>query len=251
MTAQDIAFAAPQPFGIGRILATSFGAFGRNLGPFLIVTFLISVPFIALATWNDYQNMERELGAARSGYQFGLSFVQMITSALVQAALTYGTLEDLRGHRPTVGACFENGWRWGTRLFRGAFIYSIIILLATLALVVPAIILYLMWWVYVPAIVVEGLGVSDSFSRSRALTAGRRWRILGLGLVTLLILAVVAAVVMLPIEFLAGDFPAQIGFTLVAVLFGAFSSVVTAVGYYTLLVEKEGVDIEAIAQVFG
>jgi hypothetical protein len=248
---QELALDATPGFGIGRILARSFAVFGRNLGTFLAVTFLTNLPFILIATWNDYNDLHPGLGGPDHGTRLGLSFVQTITAALVQAALTYGTLEDLRGNRPTIGACFQNGWRSGSRLFRGALVYSLLIVLAFVALIVPGVILYLMWWVYVPVIVVEGLGVNASFSRSRALTAGRRWRILGLSLLTVLFLIVGGLVVMLPVQLLGGPFAGQIAVTFVAVLYGAFLSVVTAVGYYALRIEKEGIDIEAIAQVFA
>jgi hypothetical protein len=249
--AQDIALAAPQPFGIGRILASSFSIFGRNLGTFLIVAFATSVPFILIATWMDYRALHQLADSGGGSSQVLVNAVQMLTAALVQAALTYGTLADLRGERATAGACFRNGWRWGSRVFRAAFVYSILMGLAVIALVVPAFFLYVMWWVYVPAIVVEGLGVAAAFRRSRELTAGRRWRILGLSLVTLLILLAAAMIVLVPALRMAGHLWAEIGFTLIAVLYNAFLSVVTAVGYYTLRMEKEGVDIEAIAQVFG
>ena len=32
-----------------------------------------------------------------------------------------------------------------------------------------------MWWVYIPAIVVESKGIIGAFGRSRELTRGRRW----------------------------------------------------------------------------
>jgi len=249
--AQEIALSAPSSFSIGRIIGQSGGIFGRNLSPFLIVSLLINAPFIALVVWIDYRALQPGLAQSARDYRIALSLLQMMTSALAQASLTYGTLEDLRGRRPTIAACFSVAWRSAAPLIGATALYTVAGVLALVAFVVPAVVLYLLWWVYVPAIVVEGLGISASFARSRALTAGRRWRILGLTLATLLLLIAGLFIVELPIHLLLGRFGGEVAGTLLAEVYGAFFSVVTAVGYYTLRIEKEGVDIEAIAQVFG
>ncbi len=245
---QELALAAPQSFGIGRILNTSIAVLGRNLGAFLGVTFVISLAYIVLQTLIDYQATH---GAADHSYQGGISIVQTVTFTMVQAALTYGVLQDLRGIRPTVSACFSNGLKRSSRLVGAGILYSLAVLVGFIALIIPGLVLLVMWWVYVPAIVVEGETITGSFARSRALTVGHRWGILGLALLVFLILIVGTIGVAALVTMFAGEFVGQVCATFGAVLGTTISSVVTAVGYYALRVEKEGVDIEAIAQVFG
>ena len=59
------------------------------------------------------------------------------------------------------------------------------VMIGMILVIVPGIILLLMWWVYIPAIVVEGKGIIGAFGRSRELTRGRRWHILGLAVIVL------------------------------------------------------------------
>ena len=53
------------------------------------------------------------------------------------------------------------------------------ICLASLLLVVPGLILWARWSVALPALVIERTGVMESLARSRDLTQGRRWTVLG------------------------------------------------------------------------
>jgi hypothetical protein len=58
-------------------------------------------------------------------------------------------------------------------------------------LVVPGIIVALMWVLVIQVMIVERLGIVDAFKRSRALTKGHRWALLGLFvLYTLLVVAI-------------------------------------------------------------
>ena len=101
-----------------------------------------------------------------------------------------------------------------------------------------------------PAIVVEKRGIIDSFNRSAFLTKGRRWAILGawlvfgvvsvLGMVLLMVVAqLVSSGIVLPVIAYVWE-----------ALITAFSAVMTAVSYYYLRVDKEGVAIDEIAAVF-
>src|SRR3954462_4285982 len=109
---QELALGTAQPFGIGRVLSTRLAVFGRNVGAFLGATFGISVAYIVLQTWIDYQTTH---GSVDHSFQGGIGIVQTITFTLVQAALTYGVLQDLRGGRPTISDCFHKGLKSSSR----------------------------------------------------------------------------------------------------------------------------------------
>src|SRR5687768_2120832 len=108
--AEDALLSASAPFSPGRTLATSFGVFSRNLPAFLAITFVISLPYILLQTWLDYalgDTAEGEPGLTAAS--FGILVVQTVTFGFVQAALTYGTVQDLRGQPAGIGDCFRRG----------------------------------------------------------------------------------------------------------------------------------------------
>jgi hypothetical protein len=104
-------------------------------------------------------------------------------------------------------------------------------------------------WVFVPASVVERAGPIACFRRSLALTKGRRWPIFGI--VLILLIANVAASAITKLLILNG---APLGGAvlniLVALFFMALSAVLSAVGYFYLRAEKEGVAVEDVVKVF-
>jgi hypothetical protein len=248
--------AAGQRFELGRVISTSISVFFRNLAPFAVITALIGVPYILISLWSvssvgDLQ-AAAQTGSLPPGF-FGMfavgAIILLLTNTLSQAAINYGTFQDLAGHKASFGDCLGRGLAMLPRVIGAAFLASLGMALGSLLLIIPGIILLLMWWVFVPAIVVEGAGIMESLSRSRALTSGHRWGILGL----LIIVGVAQWLVALVVGFvgsLLGTIGAEILNLVVTLVFTAFASVLSAVGYYYLRAEKEGIVIDDIARVF-
>jgi hypothetical protein len=123
---------------------------------------------------------------------------------------------------------------------------------------VPYFMLIIMWSVARPACVVERLGPLRSLRRSRELTRGHRWKILGLILLTLLCLIVVFAVVgiVLGVATALGEavtFAASLMryiSLILDVILLAFFWILFAVTYRDLRVAREGIDTDQIATVF-
>jgi hypothetical protein len=129
-----------------------------------------------------------------------------------------------------------------------AFIPIVGIIIMVVA-VVAAIALFINWWVIIPVVVVEKTGVIECFGRSRTLTAGNRWRILGL----LIVVGIAQGVINLILQVIAhmgGLWVAVILMLAISLFFIAFNAVLTAVGYYYLRSEKEGIVIDDIVRVF-
>jgi hypothetical protein len=124
--------------------------------------------------------------------------------------------------------------------------------------VVPYFMLVIMWSVARPACVVERLGPLRSLRRSRELTRGHRWKILGLILLTLLCLLVVLVIVGIvfgvatalggAVTF-ATPLMRYISLILNAILL-AYFWILIAVTYRDLRVAREGIDTDQIATVF-
>jgi hypothetical protein len=116
-------------------------------------------------------------------------------------------------------------------------------------LLVPGVILLVMWWVFVPAIVIEGAGITGCFGRSRELTRGRRWSVFGLILIAYVGNWAVEKLTQLvaPVLGLAGS---TILSVIVSLATLAFFGVMTSVGYFYLRAEKEGIAIGDMAAVF-
>ena len=249
-------------FSIGRVIGDSFGVLARNIVSFGLLALLIGIiqllfvlflfnpaEFTAAAEANPEQ-LEQIMAQFSWGLFFLYAVIIMVVSALTQAAIIYGTFQDLRGQKAGIGDCIARGLSAIVPVVVGSLLLSFGVMIGMILLVVPGIILLLMWWVYIPTIVVEGKGIIGGFGRSRELTRGRRWHILGL--------AVIVFILIMAINFIVGLVSSAVGsLTAQAIveyavwsLITAFNSVLGAVGYYYLRAEKEGIDVNEIARIF-
>jgi len=196
-----------------------------------------------------------ELSFSGAGSGFVAALAALLVNFLTQAAIIYGTSQDLRGNKASFTDCITRGLASVVPVIVGSFLLMIGVGIGFLLLIIPGIIFSLMWWVYVPAIVVEGKGILESFGRSAELTSGRRWSIFGLLIIVVVLTGVVGAVVNLAAVAAVSASSDPTFFFVIAqyvinALINAFGAVLVAVGYYYLRVEKEGVDVGQIASVF-
>ncbi len=141
--------------------------------------------------------------------------------------------------------------RFGS-IFAAAIMQGIIVFVGLLLLVVPAFIFYA-WTFAMPVIVmVEGVGASASYSRSRALSKGYVGHILATMIIAWVIFGVVFVGAMLGLGAGAGLFGIPEGVVgalggVVVCLIYPFVSVVATVLYYDLRIRQEGFDVEFLA----
>ncbi|HEY7896134.1 MAG TPA: hypothetical protein VIC24_14630 [Gemmatimonadaceae bacterium] len=172
------------------------------------------------------------------------AWARIFTGAIVVAAsdayLT-GDLDPGRAIRAAWSRALPNifvGFLLGIAMFFGAFVF-----------LVGAIYVYLRYFAAVPALMLENTSVFDAFHRSRDLSQGFKWRILGtvflswviLWVVVLTLQAVLALVPMVPI--------ARILMNAVVQLFVApLLPIVLTVLYYDQRIRKDGFDLEVMAR---
>jgi hypothetical protein len=180
------------------------------------------------------------------------SIVDLIVGQIVSATLVYGSIQVLRGRQVTISECLSQGLKRLGAVLGVAILSGIGIVLGMLLLFVPGLILATMWAVAIPVAVVEERGVTASLSRSQELTSGRRWRVFGAYLLTLLILIVGGSIVEGVIAVIAGlnSTVSIVGLWIFSALVQAFTACLIATLYYYLRREKEGVEIHEIAAVF-
>jgi len=244
-------------FSIGSVIGSSVGVYARNFISFTVLALLIGA--IALVIGLINQPDPATLAAGQINYAGGAvnGLVFLVVNGLTQAAIIYGTFQDLRGQKAGLADCITRGLATMVPVIIGSLLASLAIGLASIALLVPGIILALMWWVYIPVVVVERSGISGGFGRSSELTRGRRWHILGLVIIVLVISFVVNFAVITVVGGTVMAIPtSDVLLTLSIVeyvtssIVTAFSAILVAVGYYYLRAEKEGIDVNVIAQVF-
>jgi hypothetical protein len=264
----DVALPRVTRFSIGRVLLDSFVIFGRNIllfGGVALVVRLLSL-FAPVA---DFPHPDGNTNWVAFSLKTGLDFV---VSGLTEAAIVCGAFQCLLGRGADAGDV-AHGMRSAAPIILAGVIYGfplyamnviqalltendLVVGILTFTLTVGAIVLSVMWWVYVPAIAIEGKGVFASLGRSAQLTKGRRWAIVGVYL-----LVMIAAMGPAVLFVATTGWSAYMLLTSPFTLFGAvgyvfyamttaFYAVVMTVTYFYLRMEKEGVGVENVARVF-
>lgn len=242
-------------FNIGNVLSTSAAVLSRNIIPFGILSALATLPPALLQWYGEPTGVAGEVTfSAVDGWMLALSvLLSLICYGIATGALVYGTFQDLRGQKASIGACIARAATTLPAIVVAAIGFGLMVAIGSVLLLVPGIILYVVFWLYAPAIIVERASIGASFSRSADLTRGKRWPIFGLLLVIYIIMYIatlafgliggVTFALVSPVAFL-------ILLYLIQAIATAYLAVATAVTYYYLRADKEGVDIEDIAKVF-
>ncbi|HEU5039092.1 MAG TPA: hypothetical protein VFT70_18945 [Nocardioides sp.] len=135
---------------------------------------------------------------------------------------------------------------------------------------VPAFVAFLVWWwirVYylpVPALMIERIGVIAAIGRAFRLTRRQFWRTLGIGLLTVIVTGIAGSMLALPFTIAAQVVPIAMSdsqyFALVTVVLAAlgsvvqtafvtpFSAAVTSLQYLDQRMRKEAYDVELLAR---
>jgi len=238
-------------FRVGSVISRSASILSRHFLTFFIVTVIAHSPMILLARTLTPQPTDVDQ-AVRLGVAWGLlGLVQLIVlGTLGEAVIVHAAFQDMQRRPVRLAESLNVALRRLLPILGFAFVAYLLIWLGFSLLIIPGLILYTMWFVALPACVVERLGPWSSLRRSRELTKGHRWKLFGLALLLLiggfgssLLQFVLAAVDADPIVELIGRLIWQ-------GLWVSFVTTVVAVAYHDLRVAKEGVDIDQIAGVF-
>lgn len=252
----DVASAPRQGrFSIGAALQGSFAVLFRNIGSFVLTTAIICIPVIVLSlAIGGGWNVEAEPTVTDILLILLLVVLSLLTYLATTAAVTYGTVQDLRGRRAGIGDIMSHTIAALLSALGVAVLATLIALAGSILLVVPGIIAMCMLYVALPVAVVERPGVLGSLRRSRELTKGNRWQIFALFIVAYVVSSLLQmlggfanlAVAGLTDIAIIGELPGL----LTTVLSYAWSAVLSAVAYHQLRIAKDGVDAEEIAAVF-
>jgi len=251
-------------FRVGDVLARAWNVFIGNFPFFFgitllvyvvigIVVGLVMVPFIiaiglSIATF-DIADVRPETWVLLAIGVVVVVVLFFMLNQIGQAVLLLGAFQRMRGQPLRVGEALRRAFARFFPLLGLGLLLSLALMLGFLLLVVPAVILFCMWWVVVPACVVEGRGPIESMSRSAALTKGYRWKIFGLAVVVFF-MNVIGNQAFALLFGLAGEAASAFGSMLWYVVWTALWNCVLIMTYHDLRVAKEGIDIEQIAAIF-
>ncbi|MDH3591370.1 MAG: hypothetical protein OER88_05800, partial [Planctomycetota bacterium] len=172
------------------MLGGTFRAWARNLVPFSVIAFVIQSPFLVY-TWFVLRRAEGgqietidELVETVTTWGAVIGIGTVLLGFVVTGAVSYGVFQQLRGRPAALFDCVAVGLRkllpvLGVGLVAGVAVGAPLIVAVLLkmpilmiALVIPTIVLYCMFWVAVPVAVVERQSVFAAMRRSAQLTKG-------------------------------------------------------------------------------
>jgi len=250
-------------FDFGHVVGQTFGLIGRNFLAFItLALILVGAPRFGIMYLQSTLLGERPDLYSWTPLLGGL--VSLVTTYILQGALTRASVDDLSKKGVSIGAALGDGLRYFFPLFIVALLVGLGTLIGLILLVIPGLFLMVRWAVSAPAALIEREGPTHSIGRSAELTEGHRWAIFGL--VLLYVVFAYAIGIGLGIALAAmgglGSTAAGVmtkdmsGYIFAGATSGVESlmSLVATVGmaslYFELRRVKDGVGVDELAKVF-
>ena len=239
---------AESDFRIGPVITRAARILSQHFLIFFLIGVVANLPSVLLG------QAGASVGATPTGQGVALLIIggvlSFVLSMISQAVMVHASFQAMRMRPVSLGESLKVGLSRVIAVFLLAILMGILAGLASLALVVPGLIVITMWFVSTPACVVERTGPWTSMKRSAALTKGHRWKIFGLLLLLILLSVGVALLLQLVLTQVGSTILTILGTLIWGALWTAYYSIAVVMTYHDLRVAKEGIDIEQIASVF-
>ncbi|WP_286829052.1 MULTISPECIES: hypothetical protein [Kordiimonas] len=251
-------------FRVGKVLSDTFAIFFANFFRFWAVALVVMAP-TAIGFWamGVFMGPAPDAPMPADPIGFFISFFGTLawvlaSIAVMMAAVIYGAIEYQTGRKAPLVDMLKVGVRSGVPVVVAMVLSVILYMIGWMLFIVPGIIVAMMLCVTVPAIVAEKLGPLKAIRRSRELTSGFKWPILGCFLVMAVVAQVVNLALMMPMILgsTVNVTPGTVGFvysavttTLMGSVYVFFGSGVASI-YTNLRAAKEGTSADDIAKVF-
>jgi len=234
-------------FRVGAAISRSRSVLRRHVLAFFVVGVIASSPMLLLAYIQTGEPADEELLSSLLWLLFSLVALMVFTT-IGQAVIIHAAFQDMR-HAPvrlveSLNMVLRRFWP-----LLGLALAGLLSVVGLLFLIVPGLILSTLWFVVLPACMVEQLGAWTSLRRSRELTRGHRWKVLGLT-VLLMIATSSGSAVESWVTAATSPIVGTAGELIWSGIWTAFTATTTLVIYHDLRMAKEGIDIEPIAVVF-
>lgn len=243
----------PVDFSISNIISNTFGVIGRHPVLFLGLSLIIvSIPQLLVGLVITPETADplaffssvSVIISSIAGY-----IVFLFLSIVLQAALVVASANDLGGKPVDFGYCVSRAVAKLLPLIGLGFLIAFGVAFGFMLLIVPGVILYLMWMVAVPVLIVENTGVFEALGRSSALTKGSRLKLF----VLIIVFFVFSVIIAIPFGMLT-LVSTSIGM-IASALLSAVSAAVGAAGIAAVYIElrgaREGASSEQLASVFA
>ena len=192
--------------GLGDILSVAFEVYKANAAKLIQIVAIVVIPLtfvLALLTqvaFKQHCDKTSTLSECVSGLGHSLLisaigwFIAIAIQQLLLGALTRGAAGALIGRDVDVSASYGYAFLRLGPLIGLALLVALVVGIGFILLVIPGIIVLVFLAASVPAFIIEGLGVTDSMSRSWKLVSGSWWHTLAVILVAAIIAGLINAI---------------------------------------------------------
>src|SRR5262249_30938508 len=143
---------AHRDFRVGRILAASIRLLPRNVLKFIPLTAIGALPGL----WFYYE-MTDEFGLRVGAVAVAALFLGFVLGSICEGPILYGTFRAMRGAPVSLGQSLSKGLSRFLPIGALAVCAALALTVGFILLIVPGFILLAMWFVAIPACVVERL----------------------------------------------------------------------------------------------
>lgn len=251
-------------FDFGRVVQRTFKMIGQNLGFFAAAALLLVCLPIFVGGASGWQTQ-----MAGQSISWGVivgSVVAAFGSMVLQTVVIHVVIARMNGREVSAPDALRTAASFILPLLGLGIVQGFAVVFGMLFFIIPGIILSVMWAVSTPSLIVEKVGVFGALQRSRDLTRGHRWSIVGLFMIYLVLSMILGAVVgvlgvaagvggaIVTAGSGNGHTPIYFVSTLISALVNGAQYVLVSAGvaslYYELRMTKEGVAPDQTASVF-
>lgn len=237
-------------FDVRVVVRSSLTLFRRRAPLYLLIAAALWSPwYVALILF--YPN---ESSLSSHEFVLGDGLFRCLVHGLSGSLIMYPIISELRGDKNGYVTLFIRGLRTAVPATLAALASGAIVFLGLVALVIPGLVLYCVYFVCLPIATVENLGVGKVLQRSYRLTAGRKIPIFALAAAFFIAVGTFAWVLSRVLSALFGSAndAAVMLWTYFATdtVHTALLSVLAATIYQALVVEKDGLDTRKVAEFF-
>ena len=254
---------------LGDILDGAFALFRANFRTIVIIIAVVSAPvhlISAIATRNAllgahevFSNNPNGTTTTSTSNSSTVSFVAALLGLLlipyVAGAVSKVVAASYVGESLGPGPALRASLRRFLSLFAAWVLVHIAEVFGVILLIIPGLLFMSMFLMTAPVIVLEGLGPIAGMRRSSRLGKGRRWRIIGIAVLTGLVVSIIGAVVSVPFEAGAIALGATWGWILVfigglasSMITLSLTAIIATLIYFDGRIRKEGFDLQVLAR---
>ena len=161
-----------KPMSFGEVLDGAFKIFRSNLGLFLSIELLLTLPSLVIQAWVRLAQAEMPARGLPPGY--GAAMMLLLPFALLRwGATNAAAVQAVTGEPTSLGKALSRYFKVFWVTLGASLLAGLIGSLWGLLLVIPGVIYYLRRSLYWPVLLVEGGTATNALARSRALVKGK------------------------------------------------------------------------------